>query len=294
MQTRPTTNIQDIKTRQIIHLDHPWLREAFIKNMRTEERKTKGDQWGKLGCTWQEYFYEDGFSGLKYEPYHVRNFLSNKNYTHVDWFATPTAITSLADSLETPPALGISVGLSSHLTPKQEQQLAEQRNIHHLTGSALDPAIHAQMLDVLDGNTIDVFSARLKGGYKLLPMKAESASYLYYYRIINFLYRHISPNGFMFFETPHSVRGEDFMKWQTLAINQWMARLDSHGIDVDHTGNALVIRKHPEINTLPQLDLFDELDGYGSASPQLQTLGSGLINMPISVDDQLALLEKNL
>ena len=186
------------------------------------------------------------------------------------------------------------MGLSSHLTEQEEKVLSEQRNIHHIPGSIFDPNNHALMLELLDGNSIDVLSARPKGAYKLFPMSAEPTSYLYYYRMINFLYQHMSPNGFMFFETPSfdSVESQDAVKWQTFVLDPWSARLNSHGIDTDYNGSAMVIRRHPQIDSLPQMDLYEELHGYGADSPDMKTWAFGVKSPKITQKEQVTLLQR--
>ncbi|MET1033171.1 MAG: hypothetical protein ABWX94_01605 [Candidatus Saccharimonadales bacterium] len=233
---------------QVVQNEHPWLNEYAACTLKGEQRQDDGDNWVTIGSDIDEYFYTDGFGGLKYNFRQVERALEEKEgYVHVDWMATPAAITSAARRIGSRLDLGISVGLSSHTSEEYLERLA-QSNIHHIDGSILDPNVHAKMLDILDGRQIDLFTSRPKGGIQLLPLQAGSAAAAYYYHMSNFIYNRLSPGGFMFTETP-SVSSS--RHWAG-AMYEWFDTLSERGVDASWAGGAAVIRKG-DMENLPRL-----------------------------------------
>lgn len=281
---------QDARRRQIIQVwGNPWFQEFMAKALQTEQRADSGDNWATLGSRLDEYFYADGFDGLAYGLHHVQKFLRDKGeFVFVDWMATPTAIRSadyIGDGLE----LGISVGLGAHAPDVELDALATARNIHHITGSILDPAVHASMLEKLNGRTIDLFTARPKGGMDLLPTTPSLTSMNYYHRMFNFIYNRLSPGGFMFVETPQ--RGEDFSGWCT-ATSVWVDMLQEEGLDADSGSGGIVARKAEGGHRLSRLGHQRLSSLYGPELTYLEERGFAITGMELSDEEYAKLVIK--
>ena len=112
---------------------------------------------------------------------------------------------------------------------------------------------------------------RPKGGIDLLPMRAEAAGFQYYYRLANFIYRNLSPGGFMFLETPRDQQNP--ARWG-LTINDWVKELQAHNIEADSTGKAMVIKKTADrqggLPSLGEAVISQNLETYCDRS-QLKT-----------------------
>jgi hypothetical protein len=271
---------QDARQRQIIEIwGNPWFQDFMAKVLKTERRADGGDHWPTIDSSLDQYFDADGFGGLAYQLHDVYKFLRDKGkFVYIDWMATPAAVRSadyLGDGLE----MGLSVGLDAHTHDLELELLAKNRNIHHLSGSILDPAVHASMLEKLDGRTIDLFTARPKGGMELLPTAPSVTSMNYYHRIFNFIYNRLSPGGFMFVEKPQ--RGRDFVGWCT-ATDIWVDMLKEEGLDADSGGGAIVARKGQGARRLPQLGHQRLSSLYGPERTYLEERGFAITGLELS------------
>lgn len=225
----------------------PWLGEFVLRKMQAEQRAADGDEWVTLHSSLREYFYADGFANLKFGMGHVERLLrAREDYTYVDWFATPAAIRSALYSTGTKLGLGVSVGLDAH----GHTGTGHEENIHHISGSALDPRVQAQMFTLLGDRQIDLFTARPKGGMGLLPTSPEATSFMYYHRLVNSIYSRLSPDGLMFFETP---KGGDNQHYWSITLEKWIRELQEQGIDADYSGTAMVLKKNDAVPKLPWL-----------------------------------------
>jgi len=251
---------QHIRSEQIVVSDH-WLSDFVLKTIQSEERAVSGDFWPTNHSDFTQYFHADGFGSLAYGARAALQTLQREDATYVDWFAPPAAVRSVAMTPGVSLGMGISVGLGGAPSDKLS-------NIHHLSGSLFDPSVHAQLLQKLDGRPIDLFTARPKGGVSLFPQEPTAASFEYYLRLLNTVYRRMSPEGLLFTEFPGAgLRGNGYL-WP-LTVDLWAQELRDQGIDIDTGGHALVIKKAAHTGILPGLSdkaITTNLSLYGESS----------------------------
>jgi hypothetical protein len=222
---------QDIRSKRIVSLSDPWLAEFVRKMMETDEQVAYGDPWATLDSPLKEYFSDDGFGYLQYGHNDAVQRLRREGSTYGDKLG-----------------MGISVSLSA-----AKGDLPD--NLHHIAGSLFDPSVHAAMIKRLGGRSIDLFTARPKGGQRLMLQEPTPQAFQYYRRLANTVYRRMSPGGLFFAEMPNGGHGSGHIWGRALDI--WTQELNDQGISAetrrDDKRNVLVIEKAAHAKSLPNL-----------------------------------------